>query len=329
MTTSLKLYDAAARHAVFLEGLKNGAAYGMRPALRQLNTELFKLFEGQRFENMGALNKRQLSALMRQVNDLTRQILDPELARLLEWLKAFTDVEGALYAGILADVMGEPEPEDKAAGFWWDFAKGTLLAGTGMTAAAALTDWRKRVGVRLVLTVNASYVQNLPRSALLASLTSARGRAGIIVASPLEGQLVGSAAAAIETVAGGLAAIIQQRLAQDMTDSYWWCAILDKATCKRCRNLHGNVYEYGSGPTPPLHYRCRCHIQPLIGDDRPTKTQGEESFSAWLRRQTPEFREAAFGSKTGPEPVDSRALSLAQYAGTGKHTVTPPVVPAQ
>lgn len=329
MPTSLNLYDAAARHAVFLEGLKNGAALGMRPALRELNTELFKLFEGQRFDNMGSLNKRQVTLLMRQVQKLTRQILDPELARLLEWLKAFTAVEGELYGNVLSDVLGEPPPEEQDAAFWWRLTSGALLAGTGMTAAASLTDWRNRVAARIVLSVNASYVQNVPKSALLASLTSTRGRAGIILASPIEAQLVGSAAAVSETVIGGLAAIIQQHLAQGITDSYWWCAILDKATCKRCRNLHGNVYRYGDGPNPPLHFRCRCHISPLVGDERPTRAGRDETFPAWLRRQTPEFREAAFGSKKNPEPVDSLARSLASYAATGKHTVTPPLVAAQ
>lgn len=329
MTTSLKLYDAAARHAVFLEGLKNGAALGMRPALRVLNTELFKLFEGQQFENMGSLNKRQVLALQRQVAQLVRATLDPELARLLEWLKAFTAVEGQLYGGILADVMGQPEPEEQDAAFWWRLAGGALLAGAGMTAAAALTDWRNRVAARVILTVNSAYVQNVTRNTLISSFTSARGRAGLILASPLEAQLVGSAAAVSETIMGGLAAVIQQHLAQGITDSYWWCALLDQATCKRCRNLHGQVYRYGDGPIPPLHFRCRCHISPLIGDDRPTKAGRDESFSAWLRRQPPEFREAAFGSKKNPEPVDSLARSLSSYAQTGKHTVTPPVVPAQ
>lgn len=329
MTTSLKLQDAVARHAVFLEGLKNGAIIGMRPALRELNTELFRLFEGLRVDNLGSLNRRAVMTLMREVQTLTRRILDPELERLLEWLKAFTEIEAKLYGGVIADVLGEPEPDDRGGAFWWRLAGSALLAGVGYSAADALKDWRNRAANRVVLTVNAAYVQNMPKAVLLSSLTSARGRAGIILASPIEAGLVGSAQAVTDTVLGGLAAIIQQRLAQDYTDRYWWSAILDKATCKRCRNLHGQVFNYGEGPTPPLHFKCRCHIAPLIGNDVPTKAGRDESFGAWLRRQSPEFRQAAFGARPAPEPVDSRPLTLAQYAGTGRNTVTPPAVPAE
>ena len=37
-----------------------------------------------------------------------------------------------------------------------------------------------------------------------------------------------------------------------------WIAVIDKKTCKRCRQMHGRKLRTDEGPRPPLHWACRC-----------------------------------------------------------------------
>ena len=44
-----------------------------------------------------------------------------------------------------------------------------------------------------------------------------------------------------------------------------WIAILDLKTCKPCRRTHGQIYEIDEiiPVQPPLHWFCRCEIEPM------------------------------------------------------------------
>ena len=68
---------------------------------------------------------------------------------------------------------------------------------------------------------------------------------------------------------------------QDITKKYQWLATLDSKTTAICKNLDGNIYEYGKGPTPasPPHFRCRSRIRPIVdweelGVEPPPNTRG-------------------------------------------------------
>ncbi len=37
-----------------------------------------------------------------------------------------------------------------------------------------------------------------------------------------------------------------------------WETRADERVCGQCGPKHGQLYEQGKGPQPPLHYGCRC-----------------------------------------------------------------------
>ena len=51
---------------------------------------------------------------------------------------------------------------------------------------------------------------------------------------------------------------------QDITKKYRYVATLDSRTTAICRANDGREFEYGKGPTPPLHFSCRSTTVPVI-----------------------------------------------------------------
>jgi SPP1 gp7 family putative phage head morphogenesis protein len=90
-----------------------------------------------------------------------------------------------------------------------------------------------------------------------------------------------------------------------------WVSTLDNRTCPRCGALDLKQFPLDSGPRPPLHFRCRCTVVPILkggfakmqrGGTRPAVVDGEaEQVSAgtnyftWLKRQPATFQDFALG----------------------------------
>ena len=61
-----------------------------------------------------------------------------------------------------------------------------------------------------------------------------------------------------------------------------WVAVLDVATCSRCRVLHGKLFDHRSGPRPPLHSYCRCkRVFYAWGRDKPKKPKDPKYPWPW------------------------------------------------
>lgn len=84
---------------------------------------------------------------------------------------------------------------------------------------------------------------------------------------------------------------------------YIWCSIIDKSTSDMCRGRNGKIYEFGKGPVPPGHYRCRSHIEPYTGSG---SNSDYTSLNQWKATQPEAVQTDAFSNE---------ALTLDKYAG--------------
>lgn len=98
---------------------------------------------------------------------------------------------------------------------------------------------------------------------------------------------------------------------QDITKKYRYVATLDSRTTAICRANDGREFEYGKGPTPPLHWSCRSTTVPVIDYEglgfeppRPGKraakggmVDADTSYGQWLLQQGRERQEEVLGSK--------------------------------
>ena len=82
----------------------------------------------------------------------------------------------------------------------------------------------------------------------------------------------------------------------DVTTQYIYRAVLDSKTTPICRSLDGEVYDWGDGPQPPLHFGCRSIRAPLIKGLEEEQKSEFESYGAWLQKNEAEQKKV-FGSK--------------------------------
>ena len=80
------------------------------------------------------------------------------------------------------------------------------------------------------------------------------------------------------------------------TSSNWkhWKAVLDLKTCEGCRSSHGTIYAMNETPSsaPPLHFACRCSIEPMRSVNAGKGShEGENGADWWLwyKGQLPDY----------------------------------------
>ncbi|AKJ41791.1 phage head morphogenesis protein [Pragia fontium] len=113
----------------------------------------------------------------------------------------------------------------------------------------------------------------------------------------------------------------------DIVDSEEFAAILDNRTSVICRSLDATVYPVGKGPRPPLHFRCRSRMLPVINkrfrellspDASGESVYGEESYYQWLERQTAKRQDIVLGATRGKLFRDG-GLTAEQFARLQLH----------
>lgn len=107
---------------------------------------------------------------------------------------------------------------------------------------------------------------------------------------------------------------------QDITKRYRYVATLDARTSSICRSLDGKEFDYGKGPTPPLHFACRSTTVAVINYDRLSKDFGfkveppppgkrasmdgpvpaDMSYGEWLAKQPRSVQAEVLGAKKVP-----------------------------
>jgi len=70
----------------------------------------------------------------------------------------------------------------------------------------------------------------------------------------------------------------------DITQKYVYRALLDSKTTPLCRSLDGNVYSWGEGPVPPLHWNCRSIRTALIKGAEEIQLSRFTDYGTWLKR---------------------------------------------
>jgi len=106
----------------------------------------------------------------------------------------------------------------------------------------------------------------------------------------------------------------QQEAGQEIADQYMYLTEGDDRVDDICRPHHGKIYDYNSrGPVPPLHYNCRCWIEPANKDTKPVLDEikkGNE-FDKWFAQNRERIAKEAIGSNPFKHLKPGRKLSKA------------------
>lgn len=255
---------------------------------------------------VGKLNTRQFGTITRTelkaiVQGVLRQYDSAALeytGLLTTWLEEYTNQEGAYFVGAYNEAT---EDEDVTPFAAWPWVAASIIGATGMTIQDTLVAQRKAHRDHVIRLIQRAYAQKWTTDQLVSAFRGTRTRKE---KDGLAYKMRRGAEATVDTVVQFSMSSARLRQVEKVLDhavGYTWVSILDGRTSAICRSLSGKVFEYGKGPVPPMHYRCRSHIVPIFRKDAPLTggaskaADTTEQYYSWLKRQPEAFQDDVLG----------------------------------
>jgi len=331
------------RHQIYLEGYKDSVENELAPTLRGMRAEVAAILDRAGVDNLNELSRTQFNRVLRELRDTQRNAYSRYRARLIKELQAFTEAENRMTVNLLTHLTGTSITEAFTspvglavyglAAFrlsrrnranrrrLWAYVSRTPDAATGVTPLQAIDQYLAYVTREVSKVVTRGYADGLKTTQILAGIFGTPSRNfkdGILRKVTHQG------GTAIRTVIQAISARIQAGVSSIFYRSYEWVAILDEGTTDICRGRNGNIYQYGIGPLPPAHYRCRSRAVPTREDS--AYVHIPDNFHGWLLLQPTAVQNDIVGSRLGRQlrkgeisPADlgefntRKALTLDEY----------------
>ncbi|WBA79562.1 minor capsid protein [Endozoicomonas sp. GU-1] len=257
--------------------------------------------------------KAHLKALQKEIEQLISSILGDYSNELSNTLELLVPEAANMELASLSSVAPEAvvfKTVDTAA--LWSKTRNRALMVKGYTGDLLLEsfikDWIRPEVQRINNAVTQAYLEGRTNRELIDAILGTRSmqyRDGMLVTTRRSADAI--ARTAIQHVASTTRQLTWEAN-QDLITAYQFNATLDSRTSATCRALDGRVFDFGKGPTPPLHIRCRSTTIPVLsekydwlseGQTRASKggyVSADESYYSWLKRQPTGFIEGVLGS---------------------------------
>jgi SPP1 gp7 family putative phage head morphogenesis protein len=268
------------------DGVSDVVAAALIVALGKLNTRTF-----------GTITKRELQQVVTAVLKKYDAASLRYTSRITNWLERYTNDE----ARFMGNSMNKATDNSLPIPAVWPFVAATIIGATGLGIGDTLKGLRTSQRNTIKKFIQRAYVQRWTTQQVIQGF---KGTVARKLKDGLVAKLKRAAAATVDTVVQfGMSAsrikVMQKYM--DWTLGYTWVSILDGRTSKICRSLSGRVYKYGAGPVPPMHYRCRSHIEPIfkksaLRDTASGVVSAGETYYEWLARQSASFQDDVLGS---------------------------------
>lgn len=276
--TERELYDSATRMQAYAEGVKAGLVAIFAPYSRSLVADLRAALSGLDVDNIGELTKKKLNSLIADLRKMQQGHYSAYEAELLAQLEAFMDAA----LRVTFEVYKEDDSEIIPAALLWGKLSNDYIPATGTQLAAFVAS----VGLVTIAQVEAdirkAWANNEAKSILLSKIAgkaTKQGRSTSMHMADIRAQAVA------ETSGQYVYQYAFSEVVAAIVGRYRWCSVMDSRTTDICRSRNGKIFEYGKGPLPPAHIRCRSHIAPSIGG----KIE-QEAFPEWLGKQPKELQ---------------------------------------
>lgn len=344
MLTNNKAQDIVIRHQVYVEGIKSESFRIAHRRLKELERELKLLFADLPVENMSDLTKKQLTALSRDLREVSGSVMGPLALELKTFIEDFIEADRSTMvrsfgSAALAEDMDNIEildEEDSLAALALfvesrntsplygiaALAGGSALASrimnspngaNGLTLPQLIDAFESGSYANLDRILRQAYSNGLSRSQLV-QLVTGRARGGLlggIDRTNIITRIFNSARSTMDTAVQQAASEVVAAAGSTVGRSYMWVSVIDSRTTDICRSRNRKIYTYGKGPLPPAHYRCRSSITPLVGNRPP---RNETSFDRWEERQSQGFRDDVARWSSGDGNLEVSPLTITQFA---------------
>lgn len=337
----VSLLDAFTRHQLYLEGYKVGLEGHLDPVLAGMYDEVAKALARAKVEKLNQLTRKQLAALIRSIQQMQLRRNNAFRAAMLRELQAFADADLTMNRNVMQAVEGKTveEADDGSAlpllgllalrrnpagrARLWAVVSNTPDPATGLKPGALVGQYLGYLSRSIQQLITQAYANGWTVRETMAAIFGTRSKRfqdGFTAKAKRQG------AAMLHTVVQHVSSLVQAGVASIFYKFYEWVSVLDKFTTKICQTRDGIVYEYGKGPLPPAHFRCRSRAVPI--PKGATYGTQADSFYAWLRAQPAPVQDdvagirVAGGLRSGRVNADGlgrfsvrQQLTLEQFVG--------------
>lgn len=315
LSDNRRLYDIAVRKAAFLEGVKLNQIGELNAVLFDLSEELKKVLGRVRYRTLDGLSKAALNRLILELREVQGEIYSKYTEGLIEQLQEFSKVDAAVArivfgtAKVEEDDEDEEEPMDEETAIAvieatndnetliplfgllgatsneriWSAAVNAPMPANGMYIVPFIKGFGVSAQANVENIIRQAYANRLTIEQVLELITgrTAQGVGGAIQRIESQG------AAVILTATQHVDSIVNAGVASALFGRYQWISVMDSRTTVICRGRNRRIYEYGRGPLPPAHIRCRSTVVPIVGNNPEID---DETFYTWLSTQPDEVQ---------------------------------------
>lgn len=258
--------DALIRRQVYIERLKTGKSTAYDGVALAIRRALIKHLSKYNVTKISELNKFELRALIKDIDDDVQGAEKEFLTELFLWLRDYSFREAKHSTEVFnrtLPVKNEKEPSESSI---WGIVTGTYIAALGLTPRETMRQWSAHQRTQIKKTIRQAFSQAWTVSQLKAEilgLAATRFKTGVIARARRTIQT------GINTIIQHAASLARYKVAQKFIEfgaNYEWVSILDGKTSQQCRALDGQIFSYGEGPLPPIHPNCRSHTIPIFKD---------------------------------------------------------------
>lgn len=331
MTTNIRLFNVLTRHQIYVEGVKAHHAIEFNKVLRELDKEFLLLFGKLRFATLDALTKTALRAFLIELRQIQNRVYSAYTKKLIEEMQAFMNADVLVSKSIFATLQ-RPEGEDEAPAleeesdealadayaenkdsvlfplFWfkspqnggdpsklWAAIVNAPIPANGILPLTFIAGFVASASMAVENAVRKGYANRSTVAAVLAEIagTKARNHRDGIFA-----KVNSQAGAVTSTVIQHTTSVLQAGIASVFYGRYRWISVIDGGTTEICKGRNNRVFNYGAGPLPPAHIRCRSKTAPLISDDN---NEPPPSYFEFLKSQPSRVQNDILGPNKAAE----------------------------
>lgn len=241
----------------------------------------------------------------------------------ISWLQRYTREEHLFFAVAVRAAIVTPGEGMTPADLnleWGPIAAG-ILGATGLSLEQTLSKLIADQRINIRQAIQRAHALNLRTDSLLAAMEGTPSRLrkdGILT------KMSNFAATTVDTlVQFGMSMARNQSMQKFLNYivGYTWVSVLDARTSDICRSLSGQRFAFGQGPMPPMHLRCRSHVEPVFSLETVFREgfgaafRAGETYYEWLKRQPETIQDDVLGRTKG-SLFRKGGLTAAQFAVT-------------
>jgi SPP1 gp7 family putative phage head morphogenesis protein len=329
------LADVVTRQQVLLERLKAGEVKKIQPFLQKIDRELRDQLTR---EDITGYHRNRVERLLKGVDGMMAEVFGEYQAQTMNDLDALAEHSAQTEHATLQVLKSEMPfeavipPMNQVLAAIRTNPLSVRGADGGKLLEPFLEDWSRAERSKITGAIRQGYFEGKTTDQIIRTV---RGTKALQYKDGLLDVTYRNAQAIIHTAIQHVASTARMetlRENSDITEKYQWVSTLDSRTSTSCRSLDGQEFEYGKGPLPPIHIRCRSSYVPVLTDEFSWLSEGatraskdgyvdqKETYYDWLKRQPDGFQDVALG-KTRAKLFRDGGLTPEQFAklNTGKN----------